>query len=156
MCALTSDVILTGSSDGYIRAVEILPTKFLGVIADHGNFPIEQLKLDRQSRWLGSVSHDEVLKLTFVADTLEDSDEEETDREPSVDVDVYGKEASGEVGLGDMSAPAKQSASEGDSDEQDWDDAPKQNKKKRRKKNQDSMGIRKKAGSTDTSFFSGL
>jgi len=162
LCALTPDVILTGSSDGLIRAVEILPTKFLDVIADHGDFPIERLKLDRQSKWLGSASHDEVLKLTDVGDALEDSDEEGeghgAEREQSMNVNVDGK---GEAGLGDVSAlapaPAKQDAPDDeDSDEPDSDEEPKQ--KKRRKKNKDSTGARKKAGSTatDGSFFSGL
>ncbi|KAF9494305.1 WD40 repeat-like protein [Pleurotus eryngii] len=39
--------ILTGSSDGFIRAVEILPTKLLGVVADHGDFPVEKMALGR-------------------------------------------------------------------------------------------------------------
>ena len=69
-----------------IRALQLYPTKLLGVIADHGEFPIERLKLDRSQRWLGSASHDEVLKLTDVKDALEESDDEAG----------KGKEAGGE------------------------------------------------------------
>ncbi|KAF8583453.1 WD40 repeat-like protein [Ramaria rubella] len=158
LCALTPDVILTGSSDGFIRAVEILPTKFLGIIADHGDFPIERLKLDRQAKWLGSASHDEMLKLTDVGDALEDSDEEregEADKEPSVDAEMDVNDDREEAGLGDVSAPLKQASLDEDSDVPHSDDSSKEKKKKRRKKNKDSMGSRKKSG-VDASFFSGL
>jgi len=74
---LTSDVIATGSSDGLIRVVQILPSKLLGVIADHGSFPVERLKTDRHGKWLGSASHDDILKMTDISDALEDSDGED-------------------------------------------------------------------------------
>ncbi|KAF4612661.1 hypothetical protein D9613_011731 [Agrocybe pediades] len=41
----TTSTILTGSSDGYVRAVQILPTKLLGVVADHGEWPIERISI---------------------------------------------------------------------------------------------------------------
>lgn len=93
--ALTPDVIATGSEDGMIRVTQLLPTKFcksrraarflplehadnpVGVIASHEEYPIERLKLDRNKRWLGSVSHDECVKLTDVEDIFEESDGEE-------------------------------------------------------------------------------
>ncbi|KIM27924.1 hypothetical protein M408DRAFT_329837 [Serendipita vermifera MAFF 305830] len=101
---ITQDVIATGSSDGLIRVVQIHPSKFLGVIAAHGTtstdqegedsgkpgqsntegFPIERMKLDRNGKWLASISHDEILKLTDVEGALEGSDEEE---EEYVDAD---------------------------------------------------------------------
>jgi len=51
LCPLPSDLpgvdtqstILTGSSDGLVRAVKILPTKLHGVVADHGDWPIERI-----------------------------------------------------------------------------------------------------------------
>ena len=49
----------------------------VGVIASHDDYPIERLKLDRHAKWLGSVSHDECIKLTDVQDMLEDSDDED-------------------------------------------------------------------------------
>lgn len=156
LCPLTQDVILTGSADGFIRAVEILPTKFLGVIADHGEFPIERIKLDRQAKWLGSASHDEVLKLTDVGDALEDSDQDEdrkVEGEQTMAVDINEDEE--EAGLGDLSAPAKQCTTvEDNSDEPESDEEQERKSKKRRKKNKDSMGSRKKADSEN--FFSEL
>ena len=94
---ITQDVIATGSSDGLIRVVQIHPSKFLGVIAAHGTssaeqehgdhgddnlqsttegLPIERMKLDRHKKWLGSISHDELLKLTDIEGALEGSEED--------------------------------------------------------------------------------
>ncbi|KIY49805.1 WD40 repeat-like protein [Fistulina hepatica ATCC 64428] len=39
----TSRMILTGSSDGFVRAVQVLPTKLHGVVADHGDWPVERI-----------------------------------------------------------------------------------------------------------------
>ena len=49
----------------------------VGVIASHDEYPIERLSLDRRRKWLGSVSHDECIKLTDVEDLFEDSDGED-------------------------------------------------------------------------------
>jgi WD repeat-containing protein 55 len=100
----SSSTILTGSSDGLVRAVKVLPTKLLGVVVDHGELPVErvaigggtrQLTLERvggkdernvtkdQRReenedreqnegdgkwWVGSIGHDEVLRMTDLGD----------------------------------------------------------------------------------------
>jgi WD repeat-containing protein 55 len=41
----TSSTILTGSSDGFIRAVQMFPTKLLGVVADHNEWPVERINI---------------------------------------------------------------------------------------------------------------
>ena len=154
---MTPDVILSGSSDGLIRAVEIFPTKFLGVIADHGEFPIERLKLDRQGKWLGSASHDEVLKLTDVGDALEESDEEKED-DGKDKIDQASDEEAAEAGLGDVS-PVKRGVSvehDEDSDEPGSEEDKKTKKKKRRKKNKEESGSRKKGATGNSSFFAEL
>lgn len=38
-----SSVILTGSSDGFVRAVSVFPTKLQGVVVDHGEWPVERI-----------------------------------------------------------------------------------------------------------------
>ncbi|EPT02022.1 hypothetical protein FOMPIDRAFT_1160901 [Fomitopsis schrenkii] len=99
--------ILTGSSDGLLRAVQLFPTKLLGVVADHGEFPIERIAVDRggEGRWVGSAGHEEVLKLTdleevFGDDDNEDGEEEQAaeraDGENSEDDDSDGEEDSSE------------------------------------------------------------
>lgn len=159
LCTLTQDVIITGSSDGLIRAVQIFPTKFLGVLADHGEFPIERIKLDRNSKWLGSASHDEMLKLTDVEDALEESENEGADGKDS---DAESEAGDKEAGLGDISPKkaAKTGKDDDDSDDTDSDDVDSDNstkKKKRRKKSKDIIGSRKKTDTTvDKSFFADL
>ncbi|KAF8336578.1 WD40 repeat-like protein, partial [Cantharellus anzutake] len=74
-----TDIIATGSSDGMVRLVQILPTKVLGVIADHEEFPVERIKGDMRGSmsWIGSISHEKVLRLTDIGDALEESDNED-------------------------------------------------------------------------------
>lgn len=82
--------ILTGSSDGLLRAVQLFPTKLLGVVADHGEFPIERIAVDMggEGHWVGSVGHDEVLRLTDLREVLEDEVEgEELEAEDESDSD---------------------------------------------------------------------
>jgi WD40 repeat protein len=59
------DTLLTGSSDGLIRVVQIHPDKFLGVLGDDhgGGFPIEKLELNANRHVVGSVSHDNYVRL---------------------------------------------------------------------------------------------
>jgi len=82
LCAIPStypsshNTILTGSSDGLLRVIELLPTRLVGVIADHGDFPIERIAIDRagEGRWVGSVGHDEALRMTDLREAFEDED----------------------------------------------------------------------------------
>jgi len=93
LCTLPStypsshNTILTGSSDGLLRVIELLPTRLVGVIADHGDFPIERIAIDRagEGRWVGSVGHDEALRMTDLREVFEDEDagEEEKDNTSS-------------------------------------------------------------------------
>lgn len=59
---LTDEVILTGSSDGLIRVINIHPNKLLGVIGEHDEFPVERLSLSRDESFLASCSHDCTVK----------------------------------------------------------------------------------------------
>jgi hypothetical protein len=99
----------------------------VGVIATHEEYPIERMKLDRNGRWLGSVSHDLCIKLTDVQDLFEDSDgedeemtedqseaesdaedqpmegvEEESDSDDEVEVVREKKKKKGKAGMGDL------------------------------------------------------
>ncbi len=40
-----ADTLLTGSSDGVIRIVSILPNRMLGVVGEHDAYPVERLSL---------------------------------------------------------------------------------------------------------------
>ncbi len=135
LVGLTPDVIASGSEDGLIRIMQILPQKFreqsrcprlmpVGVIATH-EYPIERMHLDRRGKWLGSVSHDECIKLTDVEDLFEESDEENeevgkqaTDEDETMDRDEMGSESENDEvpeqrskekrgGMGDMGRSEK-------------------------------------------------
>jgi hypothetical protein len=164
LCALPSSypsshsTILTGSSDGLVRAVQLLPTKLLGVVADHGEFPVERILVDRggEGRWVGSAGHEEVLKLTDLKDVFEDEDEDEVVEEDQVEKETEeAADDGGEEQAEDK--PAEESAEE-DSDEEEQ---PMDKKRKRGKQDKDPLAKRRgKKGRnelvTDSSFFSDL
>lgn len=37
--------MITGSSDGLVRVVQVLPTKLHGVVTDHGDWPVERIAI---------------------------------------------------------------------------------------------------------------
>ncbi|KAG6335171.1 hypothetical protein ID866_3915 [Astraeus odoratus] len=166
LCGLPSSypsshsTILTGSSDGLLRVVQLFPTKLLGVVADHGSFPIERIAIDQngEGRWVGSAGHEDTLKMTDLKEVLED---EGSDAGISSDE----RESDGEKG-----GPAEQSDTP-DTREDDVlsetehtgvvsGDSEKHKEKKRKRKGQkDALAGRKKGRNeidADPSFFAGL
>ncbi|KAF8802383.1 WD40 repeat-like protein [Phlegmacium glaucopus] len=101
----TTSTVLTGSSDGYVRAVQILPTKLLGVVVDHAigggmsQLSIEEDGSTKPSRipnkskasqgetsgaeqsqrrwWVGSVGHDDTLRMTDLEGFFRDTESTE-------------------------------------------------------------------------------
>ncbi|KAI0269553.1 WD40 repeat-like protein [Russula aff. rugulosa BPL654] len=148
LCALPSsypsshNTILTGSSDGLLRVIELLPTRLVGVIADHGDFPIERIAIDHagEGRWVGSVGHDEVLRLTDLREVLEDEDERDGKAEDDgaqPDLSVAKSGAADEDGSGEEQAEKRRKKGEGDL------------KGQTQKKGKNQVDV-------DPSFFSGL
>ncbi|RKP25252.1 WD40-repeat-containing domain protein, partial [Syncephalis pseudoplumigaleata] len=85
ICAWDDDIVFTGSSDGLIRACHILPNKFIGCVGEHDHFPVEQIALTHDRRFLGSCSHDQSIRFWNVEAALNalmnEEDEEEEDEE---------------------------------------------------------------------------
>jgi hypothetical protein len=145
-----------------LRVIELLPTRLVGVIADHGDFPIERIAIDRagEGRWVGSVGHDEVLRLTDLREVLEDEDERDTKAE---DENEEGDASGDEGGHPGLSLASSGTADKDDGGEEqesgDESDIPKP-KKRRKKDNKDLQGRAQKKGKNqvdvDPSFFSGL
>ena len=181
LCSLTSsssspllkhsaDVIATGSSDGLIRLVQIHPNKLLGVIADHGDFPVERIKMDRHGRWMGSVSHDSVLKMTDLEGALEDSDsdsdEDEGDGDASKSEEGTAKQdlegvrtGGGEDEGGTVLWPTrhKEEVAEGDTeDDSDVPPEPISRKRKKKVRQKAKKKARNNKEGVDPGFFSGL
>jgi WD repeat-containing protein 55 len=74
---LDESTVLTGSSDGLIRAVALQPNKILGVIGDHEEFPVEGMRSSRDGRILGSFAHDEVVRFWDISMFADDEDRDE-------------------------------------------------------------------------------
>ena len=81
-----SDTVITGSSDGIIRIVNILPNKMLGVLGGTEDLPIERLALSHDQARLASVSHESCLRLWDLSHLAEGSDEEDEAQEGADEV----------------------------------------------------------------------
>lgn len=70
---LDEDRVITGSENGLISLVGILPNRIIQPIAEHSEYPIESLALSHDRKFLGSISHDLMLKLWDLDDILKGS-----------------------------------------------------------------------------------
>lgn len=117
---IDEDTVITGSSDGLLRVVQILPDKLLGVIGDHDGFPVEELKLERNKRLIGSVTHDEWIRLwdaSFM--NADDDNDDEDDDEGKKGDPMDAMDLMREAGKGLSSSRAK---NESDDDWEDMDE----------------------------------
>ena len=103
------DTLLTGSSDGLIRVVQIHPNKLLGVMGDHEGFPIERLKFNSNRNFVGSTTHDQTIRI-WDARILQDSYEHDMDHEMSEEP---------QVAIPQFSRATKD---DGEDSDDDWDD----------------------------------
>ncbi|XP_053574577.1 LOW QUALITY PROTEIN: WD repeat-containing protein 55 [Bombina bombina] len=62
MIPITDNIVCTGSTDGIIRAINILPNRVVGSVGQHPGEPIEQLAKSRDGRLLASCAHDQKVK----------------------------------------------------------------------------------------------
>lgn len=136
LLSLDASTILTGSSDGLIRVVQILPHKFLGVVVDHGmGLPVERMK--RKEGLLVSCGHGGEVKCTDISSLLDDDDDDDEDsdddeegedaetlaRRLGADSDEDSEQDDEEDDAGDEdTVAAAQDGDEGDSDDDAGDD----------------------------------
>jgi hypothetical protein len=116
----------------------------VGVIATHEEYPIERMRLDRNKKWLGSVSHDECIKLTDVENMLEDSDDEgegegEANEDDDEDEDMADGDAKDEETGEEEAGSEEEEEADSDSDV-DMDDDRKRSKKEGGKSGMGDMG----------------
>ncbi|KAL1742091.1 WD40-repeat-containing domain protein [Schizophyllum fasciatum] len=211
----TTRTVLTGSSDGFVRAVQVLPTKLLGVVADHGEWPVERVAVgqappgeasgdgnvdDKGNKgkgkgkaaddeeqeeaeepstgkfWVGSVGHDETLRLTSLeaffkeggvdveegegedsGESSESDEEEEDGGEKNTDNageqdSESDSESSDSDAEGDDEPKAAVRVEERDDGEDDGDsdesdeEGDKETKKRKRKQPKDVLAVKKKKG----------
>eukprot|EP00927_Polykrikos_kofoidii_P081048 TRINITY_DN78172_c0_g1_i1.p1 TRINITY_DN78172_c0_g1~~TRINITY_DN78172_c0_g1_i1.p1 ORF type:complete len:382 (-),score=72.79 TRINITY_DN78172_c0_g1_i1:71-1216(-) len=141
MVKLTEDCILTGSSDGYIRVVSVykaqMPNQVLGLLGQHGEFPVESLALSPDGGLLISAS---------------------PHGQPAVrlwSTEVAHKLLSKEAESADATATADTAEKDSDDSSEEQPAKKKLRKKKKGRKNAIAMqGDARKTGAK--SFFSGL
>ena len=131
------ETIVTGSSDGMIRLVSIQPNKFIGILGDHDDMPIERLAFSRDKKWLASCSHDSSVKFWNACELFE-TDEDNTsninDLDDSKDL---------------MEVEPHDFDSDNSNENSDSDTPKKKNKKKKNKS-------KKNPPQKKNNFFSGL
>lgn len=59
---IDDDTIATGSADGLVRVLSILPNKLIGAIGDHGDLPVENLAMNHSKNLIASSSHDRTVR----------------------------------------------------------------------------------------------
>jgi len=94
MVKLDEDTIITGSSDGLIRIMQMYPNKLLGVVGDHDEFPIEKIALSNNRHVLASCSHDSTVQFWDVKFLTEDDGEDDGEE----DEDESGMDEGGASG----------------------------------------------------------
>ncbi|XP_068642871.1 WD repeat-containing protein 55-like [Aristolochia californica] len=67
---LDEDTLISGSEDGVIRLMGILPNRIIQPIAEHSEYPVERLAFSHDRKFLGSISHDQMLKLWNLEELL--------------------------------------------------------------------------------------
>jgi hypothetical protein len=112
--------------------VEILPTKFVGIVADHEEFPVERIAVDRggEGDWIGSVGHEDSLKLTNLREIFEDGEDSGEGDGSSDESDGSGSE------IGETVEPGPEPESD--------DDDKQGQKRRKRKQPQDFSGAQEK------------
>ncbi|KAG9132375.1 hypothetical protein Leryth_022426 [Lithospermum erythrorhizon] len=87
------DRVITGCENGLINLVGILPNRIIQPIAEHSEYPVERLAFSHDKKFLGSISHDQTLKLWDLDDLLQASGNSsnghlaEADSDSEMDVD---------------------------------------------------------------------
>jgi WD40 repeat protein len=90
LCKVDEDTLLTGSSDGLVRLVQIHPDKLIGVLGDHDGYPIERLEFNSTRSFVGSVSHDPFIRLWDARVLQEHGDDDGDESEEEANVKMAG------------------------------------------------------------------
>ncbi|KAH1219936.1 WD repeat-containing protein 55 [Glycine max] len=84
---LDEDRIITGSENGIINLVGILPNRVIQPIAEHSEYPVECLAFSHDRKFLGSIAHDQMLKLWDLDNILPGSRNTQTNESGVIDSD---------------------------------------------------------------------
>jgi hypothetical protein len=143
--------------------LELFPTKLIGVVAEHGTYPVERMAVDRggQGRWLGSVGHDDKLRMTDLEVVFEKEDEDKGD-EDALENESGGKgeTSAEEQPIPRISESLAEEIEEPPGDSESEADSTPTDKKRKRKGEKNALSLNKKKGrndvDADASFFAEL
>ncbi|KAK3099283.1 hypothetical protein FSP39_002018 [Pinctada imbricata] len=124
MIPITDSIVCTGSSDGIVRAVNILPNRFLGVVGEHEDFPVENLSLSHDHLYIASCSHDQTIKFWNIDEIKEEKVNTKKKAKRTNKPKAF-KSAAKEnffAGLAEEGESSKTESKDGDDDEEDSDD----------------------------------
>ena len=114
---LDEDTLLTGASDGLIRVVSIHPDRLLGVLGDHDGFPVEKLGMNADRSFVGSVTHDTMIRLwntSILFDDDHEADDDDEDKEQVMTSNASGSQ--------DGTGAADRAARDSDDEWEDMDE----------------------------------
>jgi WD repeat-containing protein 55 len=146
------DTILTGSSDGFIRVVSIHPDKLIGVLGDnHEGFPIEQLQFTCDKSFVGSVTHDNYVRLWDARILDENYDDDACDDGCHADLNIAAVSSTNATKTNidneweDMDEDDDDNSGDDDDDDSGSDEEMQENAKPRRVSKNDKRASRLKS-----------
>ena len=127
MLKVDESAVLTGSSDGLIRVVSLMPNRLLGVVGDHDDFPVETMRYSVDRTLVASLSHDLVVRFWDVSCFLDDVDDQdhgipEDTNDASERKGALAREAKGREGEERSGDELDGDDDDDDDDDEGWED----------------------------------
>ena len=127
MLKVDESTVLTGSSDGLIRVVSLMPNQLLGVVGDHDDFPVETMRYSVDRTLVASLSHDLVVRFWDVSCFLDDVDDQdhgipEDTNDASERKGALAREAKGHEGEERSGDELDGDDDDDDDDDEGWED----------------------------------
>ena len=126
---IDENTVMTGSSDGIIRAVSIQPNKMIGVLGDHEEFPVEGMYSSIDGKFLASYAHDNLVRFNDISMFVDDEDDVIHDEssasamKTSADGEDEDEDEDGEFGSDDDEDDDNDKMEQVDDDSSDFDSA---------------------------------
>ena len=122
MLKIDETTVLTGSSDGLIRAVSIQPNKMLGILGDHEEFPVEGMRASPDGLVLASFAHDNLIRWNDISMFVGDEDDTDTAVVEDEAAVFAGGGARAKVDAGAMHDEGEGDVSEDEDEEEEGED----------------------------------
>ena len=127
MLKVDESTVLTGSSDGLIRVISLMPNQLLGVVGDHDDFPVETMRYSVDRTLVASLSHDLVVRFWDVSCFLDDVDDQdhgipEDTNDASERKGALAREAKGREGEERSGDELDGDDDDDDDDDEGWED----------------------------------